>query len=217
MSERGFSRRRWRRPDHAARGERVRLRRVFFALWPGTQFRQQLGVTSTRLLERVEGRRLASEDWHVTVCFIGGVTEAVLAALEASAAAVMSDPFSLRFDRLEYWREARVVAVTAREVPACAVELASSLRALARSLGLTPDEKPLRPHLTLMRGVNPLAWQMNQDSSGASLEPGLLFEPDTLHLAESRPAPHPSTAADAAGAAAGAPSYVRLASWPLQH
>ena len=216
MGERGLSRRRWRRRDHAARGERVRLRRVFFALWPGTQFLHDLGATSTRLLERVEGRRLTPDDWHVTVCFIGGVNEAVLAALQASAAAVASASFPLRFDRIEYWPEARVVAATAREVPAPALKLASGLRELTRSLGLAPDEKPLRPHLTLMRGVNPLAWRMNQDSQAASLEPELVFVPDTLYLAESRLAPHRSGVAGAPEAMVRAPSYQRLASWPLQ-
>ena len=217
MGERGLSRRRWRRTDHVARGERVRLRRVFFALWPGTQFLQDLAATSARLLERIEGRRLTPDDWHVTMCFIGGVNEAALAALQASAAAVASAPFPLRFDRIEYWPEARVVAATAREVPPPAVQLASGLRELSRSLGLAPDEKPLRPHLTLMRGVNPLAWRMNQDSRGASFEPELVFVPDTLYLAESRPAPHRSTPDGAPEAIVRAPSYLRLASWPLRH
>jgi len=217
LGERGLSRRRWRRSDHAVRGERVRLHRVFFALWPGIQFLHDLGATSTRLLERIEGRRLTPDDWHVTVCFIGSVSDAVLAALQASAAAVASAPFPLRFDRIEYWPEARVVAATAREVPAPALKLASGLRELTRSLGLAPDEKPLRPHLTLMRGVNPLAWRMNQDSRGASLEPELVFVPDTLYLAESRPAPDRSGAAGAPEAIVRAPSYLRLASWPLQH
>jgi RNA 2',3'-cyclic 3'-phosphodiesterase len=216
VGERGFSRRRWRRPDHAARGERVRLRRVFFALWPGAQFLQQLGAMATRLLERVEGRRLSPDDWHVTVCFVGGVNEAVLAALQASAAAVASAPFSLSFDRIEYWPEARVVAATASQVPTSARHLSSALREMAQSLGLSPDEKPLRPHLTLMRGVNPLAWRMNQDSASPSLEPELIFMPDALHLAESRPTP-PRSSATGTTAIVGAPSYVRLASWPLQH
>lgn len=215
MSERGFSRRRWRRPSHAARGERVRLHRVFFALWPGPQFREDLGAVGARLLERVEGRRLSSEDWHVTVCFIGAVNEAVLAALQASAAAVPAAAFALRFDRIEFWPEARVVAATVSQLPAPAVELSSSLREMARSLGLSPDEKPLRPHVTLMRGVKPPAWQMNQDSASAGLEPELVLLPDALHLAESRPGANRGGAASATEAAASGPNYVRLSSWPL--
>lgn len=215
MGERAFSRWRWRRPGQAARGERVRLHRVFFALWPGAQFRQELDAVGGRLLERVDGRRLSSEDWHVTVCFIGAVDEAVLAALQAGAAAVSAAAFTLRFDRIEFWPEARVVAATVSQVPAPAVELSSSLRELARSLGLSPDEKPLRPHLTLMRGVEPLAWQINQDRARASLEHELVLVPDALHLAESRPGPNRSSAASATEAAASVPKYVRLSSWPL--
>jgi len=217
VDERGLSRRRWRRPDRAARGERVRLHRVFFALWPAAQFRHELEAVAGRLLERVEGRRLAIDDWHVTVCFIGAVNEVTLAALQASAAAVASEPFTLRFDRIEYWSEARIVAATASQVPTPAAELSSVLRELARSLGLAPDEKPLRPHLTLMRGVNPLAWRMNRDAPDARLEPELVFVPDALHLAESRPAAPRSSAGGALHVAAEAPSYARLASWPLQH
>jgi 2'-5' RNA ligase len=194
----------------------VRLRRVFFAFWPSVPLCRQLAASAAPVLERIEGRRLSAEDWHVTVCFIGSVNDALLTTLQASAAALTADPFSLRFDRVEYWSEARVIAATAPEVPASAAALASALFAMARSLGLAPDEKPLRPHLTLMRGVNPLAWRMNQDRPEALLAPELVFVPDMLYLAESRPPPQPSAAAAAAEAGAAAPSYARLASWPLQ-
>jgi 2'-5' RNA ligase len=194
----------------------VRSRRVFFALWPDAQFRQELGAVGTRLLERVEGRRLDHDDWHVTVCFIGAVNEALLAALQASAAAVVCAQFTLRFDRLQYWPEARVVAATASEVPALALQLSSALRDMARSLGLVPDEKPLRPHVTLLRGVNPLSWQMNLDSASANLSPELVFESDALHLAESLPPVQRSSTMNAAEAPVRAPSYVRLGTWPLQ-
>lgn len=192
------------------------MHRLFFALWPGAKLRHELLSRATRLLSPVEGRRLAAQDWHVTLCFIGAVNEAALSALlaNASAAALTCAPFALRFDCIEYWPEARVVAATATEVPAPAVELASALRAMTRELGLAPDEKPLRPHLTLMRGVNPLAWQMKQAGEGP-LRPALLLMADALHLAESRPAPQKPGAGGARGLMTVAPSYLQLASWPL--
>ncbi len=129
----------------------------------------------------------------------------------------MSDPFALQFDRLEYWREARVVAATAREVPASAVELALALRSLARSIGLEPDDRPLRPHLTLMRGVNPLAWQMagRMARIRAGLRADLASCPSELHLAESRASER--SAVGRHRSAARRVQYVSLASWPLGH
>lgn len=165
-------------------------------------------------MDGIEGRRLGRDDWHVTMCFIGGVSEALLAALQASTAAVAAAAFTLRFHRIEYWAEARVVAATAREVPAAALELSSALRGMARSLGLSPDEKPLRPHVTLMRGVNPLAWQMSQNEACSWLDPELKLTPDALYLAESRPtAPRADLASTPEATVL---SYARLTSWPLQ-
>src|SRR5262249_6920388 len=132
--------------------------------------------------------------------------------LQELAGALAASAFALQFDRVEYWPEARVVAATADQVPAAALDLARSLRELARSIGLFPDDKPLRPHLTLMRGVHPLSWRAAQQARAAALMLELAFAPHELHLAESRASG--GRASDEAKVPA-AHKYVSLARWPL--
>ena len=83
-------------------------RRLFFALWPQDTDRAQLQAASAPLLRGVAGNALGSSDWHVTLCFLGAVGEAGLAALCARAALIRSPPFELQFVQLEYWRSAEV-------------------------------------------------------------------------------------------------------------
>jgi 2'-5' RNA ligase len=200
------------RRDSGPRAERAPRRRVFFALWPDDEFCARLAAVSAPLLSGLEGRRLGAADWHVTLCFIGSVDETVLINLQERAAALTAPAFALQFDRIEYWPEARVVAATADQVPPEALELARSLRELARSIGLFPDDKPLRPHLTLMRGVQPLAWRTAQLPRTPVAKLELAFAPSELHLAESRPSDGRATDQAAVPAAH---KYSSLAHWPL--
>jgi 2'-5' RNA ligase len=187
-----------------ARGPR---RRLFFALWLGDAERADLAEAAVGPLAGLAGRALAAADWHVTLCFLGAVEERLLAPLCAQAALIAAPPFTLRLVRLDYWHEARVIAALAAEAPAAAQQLASDLRALARSLGLAPDEKPLRPHVTLMRGAEPAAWRPNAAQRRAPLQ--LTLRATQFHLAESL-----TLSPAAIGAVSG--RYASLARWPLR-
>lgn len=99
------------------------------------------------------GRALARVDLHVTLCFLGAVGKAALATLCERAGQIQASSFELLFDRLEFWREARILAVTAACVPPAGRTLAGALATAARELGLAPDVRAWRPHLTLVRGA----------------------------------------------------------------
>jgi 2'-5' RNA ligase len=81
------------------------------------------------------------------------VEESCLDLLRSRAAALRADSFTLQFDRIEFWREARVLAAACAPPPAAGLALAQSLQAAAAELGLAPDRKPWRPHVTLARSV----------------------------------------------------------------
>jgi RNA 2',3'-cyclic 3'-phosphodiesterase len=99
------------------------------------------------------GRALAQLDLHVTLCFLGAVGEGSLAALCECAGQIQASSFELLFDRLELWREARILAATTARVPPAGSALAEALCTAARELGLAPDVRAWRPHLTLVRGT----------------------------------------------------------------
>jgi 2'-5' RNA ligase len=165
------------------------------------------------------GRALALADWHVTLCFLGAVGEEQRAALCVRAAQIEAPSFELEFDRLELWRGARILAASAACVPPAGLELAQALASAARELGLAPDLKAWRPHLTLVRGVTAQrlpAELAGQPRSGPQLQAGLrlplplLLRATRFYLAESQ-----GLGAQACGPSEGR-RYATLASWPLR-
>lgn len=177
-------------------------RRVFFALWPDAACRGRLEAAAQRALSGSAahaGRPLPPADWHVTLCFLGSVQDSLLPLLQAAAARLHAPAFALRFERLLYLRQSRVLALTG-DCPPQVTALAAALRTLSRELGLTPDDRPLRPHITLVRGVRGVSWQ---EPRGIPLE--LLFPATRFELAESRE-----------NVAAPAARYRSLVGWPLE-
>ena len=105
------------------------------------------------LLRGAGGRALAPVDLHVTLCFLGAVGEAQLAALRERAGRVTVRAFELEFEGLACWRGARILAATVARVPPAALELVQALVGAAQEVGLAQEPRPWRPHLTLLRGV----------------------------------------------------------------
>jgi RNA 2',3'-cyclic 3'-phosphodiesterase len=130
------------------------LRRLFFALWPDPDWCEHLLEAAQPVIAGRTGRSVAKSDLHVTLCFLGATDERVAARLPERAAAIESAAFELVFDGFEYWPQARILAASCSSAPAAAGELARKLRALGLELGLQPDWKPLRPHITLLRRVS---------------------------------------------------------------
>jgi 2'-5' RNA ligase len=128
------------------------------------------------------GRALVAADVHVTMCFLGAVDEPLLQPLRDLAARVPASAFTLRFERLELWRESRVLVAATALIPAEGAALATRLHATAAQLGIKPDAKPWRPHLTLgrslrsARAADTLQWE---------LPTPLEWPVSNIHLAES--------------------------------
>jgi 2'-5' RNA ligase len=183
------------------------MRRTFFALWPELSWREQLLGAAQGLIAECGGRALASIDLHVTLCFLGAVDQSNLAGLCERAALLQAPEFELAFEALEYWPRSRVLAATGSQVPEAATGLANALRSSARSLGLHPDEQPLRPHVTLVRAAQTPPRPLG---SALALLPPLRLAARRFYLAQS----HELEAATATTAQTG--RYARLASWPLR-
>jgi 2'-5' RNA ligase len=145
----------------------------------------------------------------VTLCFLGAVGEAPLAALCERAGQIQASSFELLFDRLEFWREARILAAIAARVPPAGSALAEALGATARELGLAPDVRAWRPHLTLVRGAT--VQRLPAELAGAA-SPGLqlLLPVSRFYLAQSQElGRQPEHAVEPR-------RYNTLASWPLR-
>jgi 2'-5' RNA ligase len=141
-------------------------------------------------------------DLHVTLCFLGSVDESRTEALRARATGLRASTFTLQFDRLEFWREARVLVAGCSQLPAAGLALSQSLAQMATDLGLAPDRKSWRPHVTLARSVLPklLPAQLQADRP---LPTALALTVSSYCLAESLTGTQQRR-------------YATLASWPLR-
>ena len=181
-------------------------RRLFFALWPGAVRQTELVRAAQGALHAVRGgRRTDPASLHLTLAFLGEVLESDLdrvraCALRASAASAAAPPgLEVTLDGLEYWARSQVLCATSSRPSADAAAFAEVLKAALRGVGLSPDLKPFRAHVTLVR-------QLSRRAAGRKdalrvLPPVSWIFPDFV-LVESRPGPRGSL-------------YSILESWPL--
>jgi 2'-5' RNA ligase len=182
------------------------VRRLFFALWPEQAFIARLRA-SAQLPGLSGGRAVADLDLHVTLCFLGAVEESCLPALCERVAGLQLPPFELQFEAIEHWSPSRVLVASSATVPEAGLALARALHAQARAVGMRTDERPLRTHVTLLRG---LAASPGSAAAPVPLSPPLRLAASKFYLAQSQQL-------EAASAGSLAPRrYVQLAAWPLR-
>lgn len=137
--------------------------RCFIALTPSQQARERLAS----LPVDPKARRVAAPDLHLTLAFLGGLTDLQgneLGELLPALACAMPE---LSFTGVEIWpgqQRARVQVATFA-LPDALKELVQRLNAMLVDMGLPVDSRPFRPHVTLARfGHGRTASDIGQDA-----------------------------------------------------
>ena len=129
--------------------------RLFFALWPPDATRRELGRWARALHESCTGRRMATENLHVTLAFLGQVEAWRLDAISASASRVRPRQFTLRLDEPGYWPHNHIAWLGASEPPRELADMTGELRAALAEARVAFDPKPFVAHVTLVRNARP--------------------------------------------------------------
>jgi RNA 2',3'-cyclic 3'-phosphodiesterase len=137
--------------------------RLFTALWPGSALAADIARWQTAWQWPAQAARIMPERLHVTLQFLGNVPAARLPEL-VDGLNVQFEPFTLALGAGEVWRNG-VAVLLPDEVPAALAGLHSRLGDAVRRLGLSPEERPYRPHVTLARR----AWGATPPAAGADL------------------------------------------------
>jgi RNA 2',3'-cyclic 3'-phosphodiesterase len=132
--------------------------RLFFALWPDADTSAHIGHVADALRVTGDTRRVARENYHVTLAFVGEVLQSELAVLQQIGRDQRATSCTIKLDTYEYWPDSQVVVAAARQTPAALLELWTRLHAeLAlrhAALNLRRLDPPqLRVHVTLARKV----------------------------------------------------------------
>ena len=128
---------------------------MFFALWPDAATTANLVRATRGAVQHSGGRPCAKDQLHVTVAFLGGLTQMQLEqALSTPPIAV--GPFELSLDRLGFWRRSQVLWIAPRTVPSPLAELERRLWLALIERGFEREPQIYRPHLTLARRARPV-------------------------------------------------------------
>jgi 2'-5' RNA ligase len=126
------------------------MKKLFFALWPDDETRQKL-VQLQQTINAKRVRWVSGQNLHTTLVFLGNVDEATETAIKQSVAGISSEPFTLTFDRLSFWRRPRILCLTCQQFGQEVVALAEALDKAAADCGVRTDTRPYTPHITLAR------------------------------------------------------------------
>jgi 2'-5' RNA ligase len=127
---------------------------LFFATFPDTETRRRIAAVAHALELAPPSSVVPSENFHLTLAFVGELPETKLPTLLKIGAAQRARAFTLRFDAYEYWPDSRLVVAAVREYPTALGQLWRELRATLAKHGLALALQPLRAHVTLARKVS---------------------------------------------------------------
>lgn len=146
------------------------MARLFFALWPDQHVRTEIQSFASQLSIGT-ARLVAPSNTHITLAFLGNIDDETRVALIRGANQICIKPFSLTLDRLGWWKKPKIAWLAPTDYPPELPLLASDLVSLARSCGVSLEDRPYRPHLTLVRKlaqplidsqVPPIFWNIKE-------------------------------------------------------
>jgi len=124
--------------------------RLFFALWPDVELQRALYKVG-RTIAPSGGKPMAARNLHITLAFLGTIDTDRRLCMEAAADAIHLPPFELVLDCAGFWPRPQVVWLGCTAVPPALQALAAGLNRAMAACGLTPENRPYSPHLTVQR------------------------------------------------------------------
>jgi RNA 2',3'-cyclic 3'-phosphodiesterase len=149
--------------------------RLFFALWPDADTRRQFAGLAAQLTLPSSSPLVPSENYHLTVAFIGEVERSRLENLLMVGAAQRASCFTVTLDVVEFWARPKILVTAAQKIPLGLQSLWAQLRddMATHQFADSGAHPPLRAHVTLARKVSqapvlpamsPLEWSASSFS-----------------------------------------------------
>lgn len=129
----------------------MKTRRLFFALWPTDQVRHAIVETFSQLPPSVEGRIMQPHNLHVTLHFVGSVTNEIKDCMHTAAQTISSEPFECHLDQFGSFRRARILWMGCQNVSVELRQLHNKLGVTLENCGYQTEKRIFSPHVTLKR------------------------------------------------------------------
>jgi len=160
---------------------KINTRRLFFALWPTDQIRSIITDKFSQLQINPQGRVLRQHNLHMTLHFLGQVTDQQRCCMHDAALSVAEYSFQLQLDHFDQFPKAKVFWMGMKYVPTKLVRLHQALGSTLERCGFKSDVRPFFPHVTLMRKCHISQTEFNTDQ----FAPAISWRVDDFVLVES--------------------------------
>ncbi|MDA3131785.1 RNA 2',3'-cyclic phosphodiesterase [Atlantibacter subterranea] len=128
-------------------------KRLFFALEIPAPIQQQVIQWRAAQFAPEAGRPIAAANLHLTLAFLGEISDQKQQTLMTLAGRIQQPAFTLTLDDAGHWPRSRVVWLGSRQPPRGLLQLANLLRAQAARSGCYQSPQPFHPHVTLLRNA----------------------------------------------------------------
>jgi 2'-5' RNA ligase len=150
-------------------GTHPRQHRVYFALWPAEDVRAQIATIAREWVDRSVGRAIRPENFHMTLAFLGSVSDEALVRIREIAASLRAPPFEFALDRIETWKAANVLCLVATQPAPTLLSFATRLRFSLLEQQPELSRQDFRAHVTLARqpvrrvdaAIGPVIWPVS--------------------------------------------------------
>lgn len=126
-------------------------KRLFFALWPDDKLRVQIEDVTRPLRDISSGRPVPSENFHITLEFLGNVAAADFDAVVAAAKDVRFAPMAFTLDRWGCFAKPKVAWLGPSSFPPALTTLVKDLRGVLSPVINLQPERLYTPHVTVLR------------------------------------------------------------------
>lgn len=136
----------------------LETQRLFFAISLPDSLQQQLVQWRADRFAADAGRPVAAASMHLTLAFLGEVSDATAQKIQLLAGRIQQPAFEIDLDDAGHWPRPGVVWLGCQRPPRGLLQLASLLRAQAARQGCAQPAQPYHPHITLLRqATSPIA------------------------------------------------------------
>jgi RNA 2',3'-cyclic 3'-phosphodiesterase len=128
--------------------------RYFFALLLDAAAVARLSQIGEQLAEGYGRSSVPPENYHVTLCFVGNIEDSQVATLRRIGELHTMQPGLIVLDRLEFWKESRVIVAASHAASTKLQALSAYLAAECARFRPAIRNELWRPHVTLLRKVS---------------------------------------------------------------
>ena len=131
------------------------MNRYFFALNPDDKTRENIVFTRSQL--HCSGREVKSKNIHMTLIFLGDLTQEQLYKMIYEAKLIIFPEFELSLNKLGYFKNSQVVWLGTDTIPEALLHLNQQLLKAAKQSKVAISQQTYKPHVTLSKKLKTIA------------------------------------------------------------